>query len=145
MKSSSASISLKELIEFLARALVDHPDEVHVTEIAGEQTVVLELKVAKEELARVLALDPEKCEAFGHLAEAERKLRALDAARAAYDRVLECDPGNAALRFNRAYVALLQDRADEVFVDRSVTQYAVDVVQCTRYPDRFGRLPPRSQ
>lgn len=32
----------------------------------------------------------------------------------------------------------LQARADEVFVDRSVAQYAVDVVQCTRYPDRFN-------
>jgi MoxR-like ATPase len=32
----------------------------------------------------------------------------------------------------------LQRRADDVFVDRSVTQYAVDLVQCTRYPDRFG-------
>ncbi len=33
---------------------------------------------------------------------------------------------------------MLQDRADEVFVDRSVSQYAIDLVQCTRYPDRFG-------
>jgi MoxR-like ATPase len=32
----------------------------------------------------------------------------------------------------------LQERADTVFVDRSVSQYAVDLVQCTRYPDRFG-------
>ncbi len=32
----------------------------------------------------------------------------------------------------------LQRSADEVFVDRSVAQYAVDVVQCTRYPDRFN-------
>ena len=32
----------------------------------------------------------------------------------------------------------LQQRADTIFVDRSVSQYAVDLVQCTRYPDRFG-------
>ncbi len=32
----------------------------------------------------------------------------------------------------------LQDRADTVFVDRTVSQYAIDLVQCTRYPDRFG-------
>jgi MoxR-like ATPase len=32
----------------------------------------------------------------------------------------------------------LQDRADRVFVDRSVSQYAVDLVQCTRTPERFG-------
>jgi uncharacterized protein len=48
------SISLKELIEFLARALVDKPDEVQVVEIAGEQTVVLELRVAKEDLGKVI-------------------------------------------------------------------------------------------
>ena len=32
----------------------------------------------------------------------------------------------------------LQARADEVFVDQSVSRYAVDLVQCTRYPGRFG-------
>ena len=50
----SASISLKELIEFIARSLVDKPDEVHVDEISGEQTVVLELRVAKEDLGKVI-------------------------------------------------------------------------------------------
>lgn len=49
-----SSVSLKELIEFLARALVDNPDEVQVAEIAGEQTVVLELRVAKEDLGKVI-------------------------------------------------------------------------------------------
>ncbi len=48
------AISLKELIEFLARALVDKPDEVQVVEISGEQTVVLELRVAKEDLGKVI-------------------------------------------------------------------------------------------
>ena len=52
--SSSANISLKDLIEYLARALVDHPDEVSVAEISGEQTVVLELKVAKDDLGKVI-------------------------------------------------------------------------------------------
>ncbi len=33
---------------------------------------------------------------------------------------------------------ILQERADRVFVDRSVSQYAVDLVQCTRTPERFG-------
>ena len=49
-----SSVSLKELIEFLARSLVDNPDEVQVAEIAGEQTVVLELRVAKEDLGKVI-------------------------------------------------------------------------------------------
>ncbi|MBK6923265.1 MAG: KH domain-containing protein [Deltaproteobacteria bacterium] len=49
-----ASISLKELIEFIARSLVDKPEEVEVSEISGEQTVVLELRVAKEDLGKVI-------------------------------------------------------------------------------------------
>lgn len=45
---------MKELIEHIAKALVDHPDQVEVTEIEGEQTSVLELKVAKEDLGKVI-------------------------------------------------------------------------------------------
>ncbi|MCK8601742.1 KH domain-containing protein [Desulfoferrobacter suflitae] len=45
---------LKELIEFMARALVDHPERVKVSEIAGEQTSVIELRVAKEDLGKVI-------------------------------------------------------------------------------------------
>ena len=37
---------MKALIEYIARSLVDHPDEVQVSEVEGEQTTVLELKVA---------------------------------------------------------------------------------------------------
>lgn len=46
--------SLKDLIEFMAKALVDQPDQVEVNEIAGEQTTVVELKVAKEDLGKVI-------------------------------------------------------------------------------------------
>ncbi len=45
---------LKTLIEFMARSLVDHPDKVAVNEIAGEQTTVFELRVAKEDLGKVI-------------------------------------------------------------------------------------------
>jgi hypothetical protein len=45
---------LKELIEFMARALVDNPDKVRVSEIEGEQTSVIELRVAKEDLGKVI-------------------------------------------------------------------------------------------
>ncbi|MCK6511247.1 KH domain-containing protein [Myxococcota bacterium] len=45
---------LKELVEFIAKALVDHPDQVKVIEIEGEQTSVIELKVAKEDLGKVI-------------------------------------------------------------------------------------------
>ncbi len=45
---------MKELINYIAKALVDNPDEVRVTEIEGDQTSVLELKVAKEDLGKVI-------------------------------------------------------------------------------------------
>ena len=45
---------MKELIEYIAKALVDNPDQVHVNEIQGDQTSVLELKVAKEDLGKVI-------------------------------------------------------------------------------------------
>lgn len=45
---------MKELISYIAKALVDKPEEVVVTEIEGEQTSVLELKVAKEDLGKVI-------------------------------------------------------------------------------------------
>ncbi len=45
---------MKELIEYIAKALVDNPDQVEVTEVEGGQTSVLELKVAKEDLGKVI-------------------------------------------------------------------------------------------
>ncbi len=45
---------LKELIDFMARALVDNPEKVNVSEIEGEQTSVIELRVAKEDLGKVI-------------------------------------------------------------------------------------------
>ena len=45
---------MKELITYIAKALVDKPEEVVVKEIEGEQTSVIELKVAKEDLGKVI-------------------------------------------------------------------------------------------
>ena len=45
---------MKDLIEKIAKALVDKPEEVVVTEIEGEQTSVIELKVAKEDLGKII-------------------------------------------------------------------------------------------
>jgi predicted RNA-binding protein YlqC (UPF0109 family) len=45
---------MKELLELIAKALVDRPEEIEVTEIEGEQTTVLELKVAREDLGKVI-------------------------------------------------------------------------------------------
>lgn len=45
---------MKELIIQIAQALVDQPDRVQVTEIASAQTVILELKVAKGDIGKVI-------------------------------------------------------------------------------------------
>lgn len=45
---------LKDLIEFIAKSLVDNPEAVVVNEIEGEQTSVIELRVAKEDLGKVI-------------------------------------------------------------------------------------------
>jgi hypothetical protein len=45
---------LKELVTFIAQSLVDDPDKVEVNEISGEQTAVLELKVAQEDLGKII-------------------------------------------------------------------------------------------
>ena len=45
---------MKDLVESIARSLVDNPDNVRVTEIEGEQTTVLELRVAQEDLGKVI-------------------------------------------------------------------------------------------
>ena len=47
-------MAMKELIKYIAQALVDNPDKVEVTEVEGEQTSVIELKVAKEDLGKVI-------------------------------------------------------------------------------------------
>jgi predicted RNA-binding protein YlqC (UPF0109 family) len=45
---------MKELIEYIAKALVDNPDAVKVTEIEGEKISVIELSVAKEDLGKII-------------------------------------------------------------------------------------------
>lgn len=45
---------MKELIEFVARSLVDLPDEVNVREIARHDSTVLELRVAPDDLGKVI-------------------------------------------------------------------------------------------
>ena len=46
--------SLKDLVEFMAKSLVDYPEQVEVKEVVGERMTVVELKVAKEDLGKVI-------------------------------------------------------------------------------------------
>jgi predicted RNA-binding protein YlqC (UPF0109 family) len=45
---------MKELVEYIAKSLVDQPDAVKVTEVDGERTSVIELSVAKEDMGRII-------------------------------------------------------------------------------------------
>ncbi len=45
---------MKDLIKYIAQALVDSPEQVEVSEVEGNQTSVLELKVAKDDLGKVI-------------------------------------------------------------------------------------------
>ncbi len=45
---------LTDLVAFIAKSLVDNPEKVEVREVSGEQTAVLELKVAQEDLGKII-------------------------------------------------------------------------------------------
>ncbi len=43
-----------ELVEVIAKALVDNPDQVEINEIEGRQSIIIELKVAQEDMGKVI-------------------------------------------------------------------------------------------
>jgi predicted RNA-binding protein YlqC (UPF0109 family) len=45
---------MRELVEFIAKSLVDDPSQVHVSEIEGETSVILELRVGPEDMGRII-------------------------------------------------------------------------------------------
>jgi len=61
---------MKELVQYLARSLVSHPDSVEVKETEQESAVILELKVAKEDLGRIIGKQGRTAKAIRTLATA---------------------------------------------------------------------------
>ena len=47
-------MTLKELIKYILQALVDHPEQIKISEIEGKQSAVLEVKVAKEDIGKII-------------------------------------------------------------------------------------------
>lgn len=45
---------MKELIEYVVKALVDHPEDLRITEIQGERTIVFELRCHPEDVGKVI-------------------------------------------------------------------------------------------
>jgi predicted RNA-binding protein YlqC (UPF0109 family) len=50
----NGGLLMKELLESIARSLVDNPDDVSVREVEGERSLILELKVAEEDMGKVI-------------------------------------------------------------------------------------------
>jgi predicted RNA-binding protein YlqC (UPF0109 family) len=73
---------MKELVEFIARAIVNAPDQVEVTEEQTEQGIVLKLKVADDDKGRVIGKQ-------GRIAEAMRTLIRVKAAKTGTRATLE--------------------------------------------------------
>ena len=70
------SIEMKDLIINIAKALVDKPEEVIATEIKGQQNSVIELKVAKEDIGKVIGKHGRTADAMRYiLMAASTKLR----------------------------------------------------------------------
>lgn len=65
---------MKDLVELLAKSLVDHPEEVSVNEVEGVRSVVLELRVAQEDMGKVIGKN-------GRIAKAIRTVAKAAAAR----------------------------------------------------------------
>jgi len=73
---------LKDLIAYIAKSLVDSPEKVEVKEVSGEQTTVLELKVAPEDLGKIIGKQ-------GKTAKAIRTILGASAAKLRKRAVLE--------------------------------------------------------
>ncbi len=57
-------IQIKEVVELIARFLVDHPEQIVVHEISGGQMSVLELRTAKDDLGRVIGKEGRNIDAI---------------------------------------------------------------------------------
>ena len=73
---------MKEFVENIVKHLVDNPDQVDVTEIAGSRTTVLELRVAQADLGKVIGKE-------GNTAKSIRTILSAAAARKGQRAVLE--------------------------------------------------------
>lgn len=73
---------MKELIKYISQSLVDNPDKVEVTEIIGDQTSILELRVAKEDMGKVIGKQ-------GRIAQAIRTILSAASAKVHKRAVLE--------------------------------------------------------
>ena len=75
---------MKQVLELIAKALVDHPEAVSVNEVAGDQSIILELKVAEDDMGKVIGKQ-------GRIAKAIRTVMRAAATRQSARVVVEID------------------------------------------------------
>lgn len=75
-------MNYKELVEFMVKALVDNPNDVNIREIEGEKSTILELKVTKDDIGKVIGK-------HGRIARALRTVLNASAAKSGKRVVLE--------------------------------------------------------
>ena len=68
---------MKDFVEFVAKGLVDKPEDVQVVEVEGEQGAVLELRVAKEDLGKLRVAPDDMGRVIGKQGRTARALRTL--------------------------------------------------------------------
>jgi predicted RNA-binding protein YlqC (UPF0109 family) len=75
-------MTMKELVEYMAKLLVDNPDQVEVTEVKATRSAIFELRVAREDMGRVIGKQ-------GRVANAMRTLLKVAAAKQGKRAILE--------------------------------------------------------
>jgi len=73
---------MKELVEYMAKSLVDHPEQVRVEEVAGARSIIYELHVAPSDMGRVIGKN-------GRVANAMRSLLRVTSIRSGKRAILE--------------------------------------------------------
>jgi predicted RNA-binding protein YlqC (UPF0109 family) len=69
---------MRELVEIMAKALVDNPDQLEVSEIAGSDTLVIELKPAREDIGKIIGKKGRNVQAMRTLLNAALRLLTSD-------------------------------------------------------------------
>lgn len=75
-------VNMKDLLEYLARALVDNPDRVEVTSVEGEKSIILQLRVDPEDVGKVIGKK-------GRIAQAMRTLIKASATKEGRNAIVE--------------------------------------------------------
>jgi len=75
-------VDMKDLLEYLAKALVDNPDSVEVTSVEGEKSIILQLRVDPEDVGKVIGKK-------GRIAQAMRTLIKASATREGRNAIVE--------------------------------------------------------